>query len=57
MIRIAKVSNEEREVLFGNAAQKAGIDTPAIVEKDFWVTLILGYLFQKSPWKKSFPGG
>jgi len=44
MINIAKASNEEREVLFSNAAQRAGIDNPAIVEKDFWVTLVLDYI-------------
>lgn len=54
MINIAKASNEEREVLFSNAAQRAGIDNPTIVEKDFWVTLVLDYLFHKSPWQKSF---
>ena len=52
MINIAKASNEEREVLFSNAAQRAGIDNPTIVEKDFWVTLVLDYLFHKSPWQK-----
>ena len=33
MIGIAKASVAEREVLFGNAADKAGITNPAIVEK------------------------
>ena len=39
MITIAKSSTTEREVLFGNAAEKADIRNPAIVEKDFWVCL------------------
>lgn len=47
MITIAKSSDAEREVLFGNAADRAGISNPAIVEKDFWVCFVLDYLFQK----------
>ena len=54
MISIAKASDTEREVLFGNAADRAGISNPAIVEKDFWVCFALNYLFHKSPWPKSF---
>lgn len=45
MITIAKSSAAEREVLFGNAADRAGISNPAIVEKDFWVCFVLDYLF------------
>ena len=54
MISIAKSSDTEREVLFGNAADRAGIINPAIVEKDFWVCFTLDYLFHKSPWAQSF---
>ena len=54
MITIAKSSDIEREVLFGNAADRAGINNPAIVEKDFWVCFALDYLFHKSPWSQSF---
>lgn len=54
MITIARLSDIEREVLFGNAAAKAGINNPVIVEKDFWVCFILDYLFHKSPWTQSF---
>ena len=54
MITIAKSSDSEREVLFGNAADRAGISNPSIVEKDFWVCFTLDYLFHKSPWPKSF---
>ena len=54
MIGIAKASVAEREVLFGNAADKAGITNPAIVEKDFWVCFVLDYLFHSSPWPQSF---
>lgn len=45
--------NDEREELFINTAAKMGI-TPAIVEKDFWVCLILDYLFHHSKWQSSF---
>lgn len=54
MIMIANLSHTEREVLFGNAADRAGINNPAIVEKDFWVCFTLDYLFHHSPWPKSF---
>lgn len=54
MITVAKASDTEREVLFGNAADRAGISNPAIVEKDFWVSFTLDYLFHKSPWPLSF---
>lgn len=54
MINIAKLNDDEREILFANAAFKAGIANPAIVEKDFWVCFILDYLFHKSPWPDCF---
>lgn len=54
MITVAKSSDTEREVLFGNAADRAGIGNPAIVEKDFWVCFTMDYLFHKSPWPQSF---
>ena len=54
MIAIANSSDTDREVLFGNAAARAGIRNPAIVEKDFWVCFTLDYLFHKSPWPQSF---
>ena len=54
MITIAKSSDTDREVLFGNAADRAGISNPAIVEKDFWVCFTLDYLFHKSPWPQFF---
>ena len=54
MITIARSSDTDREVLFGNAADRAGIMNPAIVEKDFWVSFALDYLFHMSPWPQSF---
>ena len=54
MINFAETSDTEREILFGNAAIKAGINNPAIVVKDFWVCFVLDYLFNRSPWTNSF---
>lgn len=54
MITIARSSDTEREVLFANTAERAGINNPAIVEKDFWVCFLMDYLFHKSPWPQSF---
>lgn len=54
MINIAKSNASEREVLFVNAADRAGISNPAIVEKDFWVCFVLDYLFHNFPWPQSF---
>ena len=54
MINIAKANDTEREVLFANAADRAGINNPSIVEKDFWVCFALDYLFHQSPWPRSF---
>ena len=53
MYRIAKVSNEERQILFRNTSQKIGIHE-AIVEKDFWVCFMLDYLFHRCKWKEAF---
>lgn len=58
MRNIAKLSNKDRQDLFQNTANKMGMQS-AIVEKDFWVCIVLDYLFQRSPWKTSiaFKGG
>ena len=44
MDKVAKLSTQERKELFGEAAAKKGV-TPAIIEKDFWVTWVLSKLF------------
>ena len=46
MYKIIKYSNDEKRILFRNTAQKMGIQE-AIVEKDYWVCLILDYLFHQ----------
>lgn len=53
MYNIAKISDNERRILFRNTAQKMGMHE-AIVEKDFWVCLTLDYLFHKCKWKDAF---
>ena len=53
MYNIALASDEERRIIFSNAADKLNMK-PAIVEKDFWVCLTLDYLFHKCKWSKAF---
>ncbi len=58
MIEIARLPSDERKELFHNTASKIGLHD-AIVEKDFWVCLMLDFLFQHSTWKNAitFKGG
>ena len=58
MYRIVKYSEDERRILFRNTSQKMNIHE-AIIEKDFWVCLILDYLFHKCEYSKvfTFKGG
>ena len=58
MIEIARLPADDRRELFHNTTAKTGLHD-AIVEKDFWVSLTLDYLFHRSPWKKAvtFKGG
>ena len=44
MDRVARRSAQERSELFSETAAQKGT-TPAVVEKDFWVTWVLGRLF------------
>jgi len=45
MDKIARLSAQERSDLFSESAAEKGT-TPAVVEKDFWVTWVLGQLFK-----------
>ena len=45
MDRIALMSDERRNELFSLTAERRGMRSGAIVEKDFWVTWVLGRLF------------
>ena len=58
MKNVAILSNDERQELFRNTADKMGLHD-AIIEKDFWVCYTLDYLFHRSKWKKciAFKGG
>lgn len=53
MYQVARLTQDERDALFTNTANKLGINT-AIIEKDYWVCLTLDYLFHTSPWKDAF---
>lgn len=58
MYDFAKLDNKDRDLVFNAVAVKKGF-SKAIVEKDFWVCLILDYLFTKSIYKDKivFKGG
>ncbi len=53
MYNIAKLSDKDRDVLFTRYVFERG-NNKAIVEKDFWVTLVLDYLFHKCLYKDYF---
>ena len=53
MYNIVKASGEEKQILFQNTAEKMNLH-PAIIEKDFWVVMLLDYLFHACPWKHAF---
>jgi hypothetical protein len=58
MDKLARRPPEYRLDIFGEAAARLGI-RPTIIEKDFWVCVVLKFLFQKSKFGKSlvFKGG
>lgn len=58
MKKFINASLEEQALVFQNVSDKRKINT-AIVEKDFWVTFILDYLFNEFKFKNSlcFKGG
>ncbi len=58
MINIAKMDAENRKFLFNYTAGQMGINV-AMIEKDFWVSYLLDYLFNKSKYSKvlTFKGG
>ena len=53
MYKIAKYKQDELKVIFRNTSIKAGLND-AIIEKDFWVCLMLDYLFHKCVYKDAF---
>ena len=58
MDKLARLPARDRQDIFSEAAAKRGI-RPTIIEKDFWVCLVLKLLFLKSRFGKSlvFKGG
>lgn len=53
MKALLKKKKEQRADIFKIAAWEMGI-SPTVVEKDFWVCVVLDYLFQKSRFKERF---
>ena len=53
MYTIAKLSDQDKRILFRNTSQKTGLNE-AIAEKDFWVCIMLDYLFHRCQWKEAF---
>lgn len=53
MYQIVKVPAKERQALFRNTATKTHLHE-AVIEKDFWVCLILDYLFSKNTYHDAF---
>lgn len=58
MYDLANLPKDELNALFQEVSSTKGL-SKAIVEKDLWVCVVLGYLFTQSPWKDSlaFKGG
>lgn len=58
MYKFAQMSKEDRDFVFSKTAIEKGI-RKEIIEKDFWVCLMLDYLFTKSKFKRilTFKGG
>lgn len=58
MYDLARLSVDEREIIYINATNKMKVNE-AIIEKDYWVVLILDYLFNKCKFKDyfTFKGG
>lgn len=53
MFQFTKMSKVELESIFRNASLKMGINE-VVIEKDYWVSFVLNYLFSKSKYKDKF---
>ena len=53
MYNVARLSDKDRDTIFTRYAFEYG-NNKAIIEKDFWVTLVLDYLFHKCKYKDYF---
>jgi nucleotidyltransferase AbiEii toxin of type IV toxin-antitoxin system len=58
MDKLARLSAKDRRDIFAEAAARRGI-RPTVIEKDFWVCIVLKLLFHRSRFKESlvFKGG
>jgi len=58
MYGILNTSEDDRRTIFRNTAQRMGVNE-AIIEKDYWVCLVLDYLFHQSRFRNhlTFKGG
>ena len=50
---LARLDDKERSIIFRNTASKMKVND-AIIEKDFWVVLMLDYLFNKCKYRDAF---
>lgn len=53
MYNFISLSDDEKRIIFENTASKMGLNS-SIIEKDFWVCLVIDYLFNKCKYKNSF---
>ncbi|MDO5845217.1 MAG: nucleotidyl transferase AbiEii/AbiGii toxin family protein, partial [Methanocorpusculum sp.] len=53
MQNIARLPPEDRKDLFSGTSSKKGM-SEAVIEKDFWVCIMLDYLFHECKWKDKF---
>ncbi len=53
MYDLARLDDKERSIIFRNTASKMKVND-AIIEKDFWVVLMLNYLFNKCKYRDAF---
>ncbi len=53
MYNVARLNDKDRDVIFSRYAFEYG-NNKSIIEKDFWVTLVLDYLFHKCVYKDYF---
>lgn len=58
MYKLANLPKSELDALFQEVSNARGL-SKAIIEKDLWVSVVLDYLFTKSPWRDNlaFKGG
>ena len=53
MKKISALTNEQREFIFKETAYKMNVQ-PVVIEKDYWVCLVLDFLFNHSSFKDAF---